>query len=65
VFLAQVDAEGRMLRSNAVQFTGLEGTPRYDRYLRRSGHAFRVERDGGAGYRRRLHGLALPPAYRC
>jgi hypothetical protein len=64
VFLAEVDTEGRMLRSNAVQFTGLEGTARYDQVIRRSGHAFRVDRDGGAGYRRRLHGLGLPPAYR-
>lgn len=64
VFLAEVDAEGRMLRSNAVQFTGLEGTPAYDAYLRRTGHAFRVVRDGGEGYRRRLLGLDLPPAYR-
>src|SRR5262245_25156016 len=64
VFAAEVDAAGRMLRSNWLQCTGLEGTPRYDAYLRRSGHVFRVDRDGAAGYRRRLLGLALPPAYR-
>jgi hypothetical protein len=63
VFVAEVDVEGRMLRSNAVQFTGLEGRPEYDAYLRRSGHRFEVLRDGGQEYRRRLAGLALPPAY--
>jgi hypothetical protein len=63
VFLAEVDEQGRMLRSKAVQFTGLEGTPSYDDYLRRSGDRFEVTRDGGEGYRRRLLGLALPPAY--
>jgi hypothetical protein len=64
IFLAEVDGQGRMLRSNSVQFTGLEGSPRYDAYLRSTGHQFRVERDGGAGYRGRLAGLNLPPAYR-
>jgi hypothetical protein len=64
VFLAEVDAAGRMLRSNWLQCTGLEGTPRYDAYLRRSGHQFRVVRDGGQGYRDRLRGLCLPPGYR-
>jgi hypothetical protein len=64
VFLAEVDEQGRMLRSNAVQFPGLEGSPRYDAYLRSTGLTCRVERDGGAGYRRRLAGLNLPPAYR-
>jgi hypothetical protein len=63
-FAAEVNDAGQMLRSNTVQFTGLEGSPRYDAYLRRSGHQFRVVRDGGDGYRRRLLGLALPPAYR-
>jgi hypothetical protein len=64
VFVAEVDDAGRMLRSNWVQFTGLEGTGRYDAYLRRTGHQFRVLRDGGQAYRDRLAGLALPPAYR-
>jgi hypothetical protein len=61
VFLAEVDAQDRMLRSNAVQFTGLEGSARYDEYLRRSGDRFEVTRDGGGS--RRLLGLNLPPAY--
>ena len=63
VFLAEVDEEARMLRSNSVQFTGLEGTPRYHNYMLRSGHKFRVERDGGKGYRDRLAGMGLPLAY--
>jgi hypothetical protein len=64
VFVAEVDDEGRMLRSNWVQCTGLEGTPAYDAYLRRCGSRFEVVRDGCAGYRRRLLGLDLPPPYR-
>lgn len=64
VFLAEVDDEGHMLRSNSVQCTGLEGTPRYDAYLRRLGGQFRIERDGGRGYKARLAQLMLPPAYR-
>ena len=64
IFLAEIDEAGRMLRSNAIQFSGLEGTVRYDQYLRRTGHRFDVTRDGGEGYRRRLLGLAVPPAYR-
>jgi hypothetical protein len=63
VFLAEVDEQDRMLRSNAVQFTGLEGSVRYDQYIRRCGDRFEVTRDGGDDYRRRLLGLALPPAY--
>lgn len=66
VFVAEVDAAGRMLRSNAVQCTGLEGSPRYDEYLRQRypDRSFRVVRDNCAGYRARIAGLALPPAYR-
>ena len=63
-FVAEVDQDGKMLRSNAVQCTGLEGTHRYDAYLRGSGHAFRIVKDGCRGYRRRLLGQAVPPAYR-
>jgi len=56
VFVAEVDDEGRMLRSNWIQCTGLEGTPRYDAYLRRTGYQFRIERDGCRGFRNRLLG---------
>jgi hypothetical protein len=63
VFVAEVNEAGLMLRSNWIQCTGLEGTAAYDAYLKRTGHTFRVVKDGGAGYRRRLLGLALPPAY--
>jgi hypothetical protein len=65
LFVAEVDDAGRMLRSNYLQFTGLEGTPRYDEYLRRCGDRFEVLRDGGAAFRARLAGLPLPPVYRC
>jgi len=58
VFVAEVDEQGRMLRSNAVQFTGPEGRPEYDAYLRRSGHQFRIAKDDCDGYRQRLLGLA-------
>lgn len=64
-FLAEVDDAGVMLRSNWLQFTGLEGTAAYDAYLRRAADCeYVIHRDGGRGYRRRLLGLALPPAYR-
>jgi len=62
-FVAEVDEQGRMLRSNAFQFTGLEGSPRYDGYLRRCGHQFRIVKDDCLGYRQRLLGLQLPPGY--
>jgi hypothetical protein len=63
VFVAEVSDAGLMLRSNWIQCTGLEGRPAYDAYLRRTGHIFRVVKDGCAGYRQRLAGLSLPPAY--
>ncbi len=58
LFVAEVDEAGRMLRSNYLQFTGLEGTPRYDEYLRRCSDHFEVLRDGGAAFRDRL---SAPP----
>jgi hypothetical protein len=63
VFVAEVNDAGLMLRSNWISCTGLEGTAAYDAYLKRTGHTFRVVRDGCAGYRQRLAGLALPPTY--
>jgi hypothetical protein len=65
-FTAQATPAGVLLRSNAVQCTGLEGSEAYDAYVRRNafaGYALRVELDGCAGYRNALRGLALPPAY--
>lgn len=65
-FVAEVDGEGMMLRSNSVQCTGLEGTPAYDAYVRAgafSGYALQIVRDGAQGYRKVLTGMALPPAY--
>jgi hypothetical protein len=64
VFVAEVNDAGKMLRSNALQFTGFEGTEKYDAYFRRTGDQFRITRDGGRGYRERILKLALPPAYR-
>jgi hypothetical protein len=66
VFVAAVAADGRMLRSNAVQGTPQDGTPAYDAVLRQlyPGSTFRIVRDGCDGYRRRLKQLALPPDYR-
>ena len=49
-FLAEVDDAGLILRSNWLQFTGLEGTTAYDQYIRRMGAEFRIDRDGGEGY---------------
>lgn len=34
-FVAEVDSAGKMLRSNSLQFTGLEGSPEYDDMFRR------------------------------
>jgi len=67
VFVAEVDAGGNMLRSNAVQCTGLEGTAAYDSYVRRNafhGCELAIALDGCQGYRSVLRGLSLPPAYR-
>lgn len=66
-FVAEATADGVLLRSNAVQCTGHEGSEAYDAYVRRNafaGDALRVVLDGGDGYRKVLRGLALPPAYR-
>ena len=65
-FVAEVDSAGRMVRSNAVQCTGREGSAAYDAYVRGvafAGDALQVVADGGEGYRAVLRGLALPPAY--
>lgn len=64
--VGQVDDEGFILRGNAIQFTGLEGTRAYDERFRSqwtAEHGVRIERDDCAGYKRVLTGLALPPAY--
>lgn len=66
-FVAEVTPAGVMLRSNAVQCTGLEGSEDYDSYVRHVAFPeaeLRVEPDGCAGYQNMLAGLALPPAYR-
>jgi hypothetical protein len=45
VFVVEVDGKGRMLRSNWLQCTGLEGTLLYDEHLRQAGQRFRIVRD--------------------
>jgi hypothetical protein len=64
VFVAEVDSAGYMLRSNAVQCTGLEGTREYDAYFERNclqaGETISITKDGGEGYRARLRGYSLP-----
>ena len=67
VFAAEATPAGVLLRSNAVQCTGLEGSEAYDGYVRTvafAGHVLRVHVDGAEGYRSALRGLALPPSYR-
>ena len=61
-FVAEATPAGVMLRSNAVQFTGLEGTEQYDAYFRGQNagrYVFRVVLDGTQGYRDFLRGFAL------
>src|SRR5262249_22531667 len=41
VFVAEVGAQAKLLRSNWIQGTGLEGSPRYDASPRRTGNTFR------------------------
>ena len=58
-FVAEATPDGTLLCSNAVQCTGLEGSERYDAYVRAvafAGHTLRVELDGCAGYKRQLSG---------
>lgn len=66
VFVGEVE-DGVILRSNFLQFTGLEGTPYYHRLIeedhRRFGRTFEIVLDGCRGYKRGLRALALPPAY--
>jgi hypothetical protein len=65
-FVAEVGAGGVLLRSNAVQCTGREGSAEYDAYVRGvafAGDVLCVVADGGEGYRAALRGVALPPAY--
>ena len=56
-FVAEATPAGVLLRSNAVQCTGLEGSERYDAYVRRvafAGCTLRIELDGCAGYKRQF-----------
>jgi hypothetical protein len=49
VFRAEIDDEGRMLRSTWLKCTGFEGTPAYHELLLRSGDRFDVERVQAGG----------------
>ena len=58
-FVAEALPDGTLLRSNAVQCTGHEGSGAYDAYVRTVAFAdcsLRVELDGCAGYKRQLFG---------
>ena len=63
-FVAEVDSQGRMVQSSAVQFSGLEGSEHSDRYLRSCGDEFHVVKDDCTGFRARIAGLVLPATYR-
>lgn len=65
VFVAEVNENGKMLRSNWIQFTGFEGTEKYDEYIRARfpGDQFAIVKDNCQGYKNSLRGLALPPTY--
>jgi hypothetical protein len=64
-FVANVNENGKMLRSNWIQCTGYEGTEVYDEYLRlcHPNEDFVIVKDNGQGYKDRLCGLMLPPEY--
>lgn len=66
VFVAEVNNAGKMLRSNSVQCTGLEGNERYDEYFKKvhPDSTFKIVMDDCDGYKQRLRGLALPPTYK-
>ncbi len=64
VCVAELDSKGFILRSNAAQCTGLEGSRAYDAYFRKYEKPRRIDADNCDGYRRALKGLALPPLYR-
>jgi hypothetical protein len=62
-FVVELNEAGKILRSNSVQCTGLEGTEAYDSYLRLSHKELEIVRDGCDGYRNVVRSLNLPPTY--
>jgi hypothetical protein len=62
----ELDADGKVIRA-AGYWTYSVGTPAYDAEWRASQFSMvatiEIARDGAAGYRQRLAGLGLPPAY--
>jgi hypothetical protein len=62
--VAEVDGEGRILRSNALQCTGAEGTPAYEaRLMSLFGDDRIVVEPDTRGYRRFLTGDINPDDY--
>lgn len=74
--VAEIGGKIQMLRSNFLQYTGYEGkvgtlkdTGRevaiYDLYIhqRFPDHSFTIVQDNCEGYKNRLSGMSLPPAY--
>jgi hypothetical protein len=62
----ELDDDGKVIRAGGY-WTHTIGTAAYDADWRRSQMSMvaeiRIDRDGGEGYRNRLAGLMLPPAY--
>ena len=49
VFVAEL-CNGYIIRSNALQYTGLEGTQEYDTYIRSQKEIAKIEKDDCKGY---------------
>lgn len=66
IFVAAINAEGKMLRSNSIQCSGYEESPEYDAMIRRRfpDLTFEIRRDNCAAYKAAISGLDLPPAYK-
>lgn len=64
--VAEIDGQLVMLRSNAAQCTGFEGSPTYDAHMRRCmpEARFEIVLDNCAGYKARLAGLGISPHYK-
>jgi hypothetical protein len=64
-FTAYVNENGKMLRSNSVQFSGYEGSEAYDEMLRSrfNDREFYIVLDGCQGYKNALGKLMLPEPY--
>jgi len=56
VFVAEVDENNKILKSNAIQYTGLEGTEKYDSFIRKYFRSYELEivKDNCEGYKKVL-----------